>query len=680
MPTTQKVNSNRGTVVRVAFLIALLLAVYARVWRAGFIWDDEMHLTENPCIIGPLGFADIWTSARAVYYPLVLTTFWLIHQVAGLSPLPYHGLNLGWHILGALLLWRVLSQLKIRAAYLGALLWAIHPVMVQSVAWVTEMKNTQSAAFYLLAISLFLQARDFRRPGLYAISLFAFAAALTSKPSTVILPAVLLLCLWWRKELWLRRERPWILLPFFLLSLLASGWTVWEQKFHSGASGPEWKLDFLQRLVISADAIGFYLGKIVWPDPLIFIYPRWQINLAAWTVWLPLLGLLTGTILLLVSYFRFQRRSVLFAFSYFVTALLPVLAFFDVYFFRYSYVSDHFQYLASMGPLALAGSALGSLEAKNAFAGRILLLGVVALLSYLSFQQTAKFQNVFSLYRGILADNPECWMAEYNLAVSLKKDGAEAMPHYRRALELKPDYVEAAFNLARLQLQQNDGAAALQSYERALQYAPNDAEIHNNYGNALRELGRPADAKAEYETALRLNPRFVDARVNLAILLLQQGRAAEARTELETAQATAPGNADVKATLGNVLMKLGDFAGAAASFAAALERDPSHLQALNSLGWLRATAPEASLRDGGKAIELAERALRLPQSSQALALHTLAAAYAETGDFAQASATANRALAAAEKERKPAIIEAVRDELTLYETGLPYHQPSRRKQ
>src|SRR6266496_566119 len=138
-------------------LIALVFVAYARVFNAGFIWDDESHLTQNPCIVGPLGLKEVWTTARAVYYPLVLTTFWALHKVVGLTPWPYHLLNVLLHAGSAVLLWQILRQLNVRGAWLGAAMWALHPVMVQSVAWVTELKNTQSGFFYLVSIFCFLK-------------------------------------------------------------------------------------------------------------------------------------------------------------------------------------------------------------------------------------------------------------------------------------------------------------------------------------------------------------------------------------------------------------------------------------------------------------------------------------------------------------------------------------------
>ena len=196
-------------------LLGLVCVAYVKVINAGFIWDDESHLTRNPCVVGPLGLKEAWTSARAVYYPLVLTTFWTLHKFAGLSPWPYHLLNVFLHAGSALLLWQVLRQLNVRGAWLGAALWALHPVMVQSVAWVTELKNTQSGFFYLLSIFCFLRWKEkprMTRVSLikgaeevlvnhprylrFGLSLLFFILATLSKPSVVMLPVVLFLCIW----------------------------------------------------------------------------------------------------------------------------------------------------------------------------------------------------------------------------------------------------------------------------------------------------------------------------------------------------------------------------------------------------------------------------------------------------------------------------------------------------
>jgi len=671
--------------VRLLGAIVLLLVVflvYARVGAAGFIWDDESHLTQNPCIIGPLGLADIWTSASAVYYPLVLTTFWILHHFVGLNPLPYHILNVAFHAASALLLWRVLVQLRVRGAWLGAAIWALHPVLVQSVAWITEMKNTQSALFYLLAISCFLESRDRKRNGIfYWLTIFFFVAAITSKPSTVMLPVVLALCLWWREGGIKQRDLR-LLLPFVLVSLLGSGWTIWEQKFHSHAAGAEWVQTPLQRILVSADAIWFYLLKLIWPHPLIFIYPRWEVEPSRWFAWIPLAALLVVAAVLFIKR-NTALRPVAFAFAYFVITLFPVLDFFDVYFFRYSFVSDHFQYLASMGPLALTGAAVVMAVEKIGI-HRLAIqaastLGILLVLGALTFHQSAKYHDLISLYQATLAQNPKCWMAEYNLGLALKNQGEvdQAIAHYRSAINIWPDYVEAHYNLGGAYIEKGEFDEALAEYRRAIEIHPDEADSHNNYGSALRELKQFDRAEAEYKRALSLRPQYLDARLNLGSLLLQRGRIAEAITNLETARRLQPNDATTHVTLALALMKNGQGSKAAAEFNHALQLAPDRVNALNGFAWLLATAADDSVRDGKRAVLLAEQANALAGNNDPAILHTLAAAYAEARRFDEALQTARRAMKLASRADNNAVYNAIRDELPLYELGLPYHETAK---
>lgn len=663
------------------FLFAIALAVaitiaYSRVYHAGFIWDDEQHLTQNPVIVGPLSLADIWTSARAVYYPLVLTTFWVLHQFVGLNPLPYHLLNVALHIVSALLLWRVLAQLRVRGAWLGAAIWGLHPVLVQSVAWITELKNTQSTIFYLLSISLLLHSRRQRNSKLcYWLSLLSFAAAITSKPSTVILPAVLALCLCWRRG-GLRWRDLRALIPFLAISLVASAWTIWEQKYHAHALGIEWAQTGLHRILVSADAIWFYLLKLLWPHPLIFIYPRWTIDASRPTAYLPLL------LLVIAAVFLFLKRGavlrpVFFALVYFIIALLPILDFFDVYFFRYSFVSDHFQYLASMGPLALAGAGIWTGCSRLRKLPRVAVsTAVLLLLGVLTFHQTANYRDAITLYRATLAANPRCWMADYNLAIALKDRGQldDAIIHYRHAIATHPNYPEAHFNLARLLLENGRLDEALDHYRNAITLRPSDADTHNNYGSALRQSGRSADAMREYEVALRLDPNYLDARLNLATLLFQTGQISEAIAQWEEAKRIQPNDGTVHAELGNALIKAKRVPEAIGELEKAAQLAPGDVDAINSLAWLLATAADPALRDGTRALAMAERADKITSHTDPVVLHTLAAAYAEAGRFDDAVATARRGMHLASEKKNRLVFEALRDELPLYELGLPYHQ------
>ena len=736
-------------------LIALVFVSYARVLNAGFIWDDESHLTQNPCVVGPLGLKDIWTTTRAVYYPLVLTTFWILHKAAGLNPLPYHILNVLMHAGSAVLLWCVLRELRVPGAWLGAALWALHPVMVQSVAWVTELKNTQSCLFYLLSVFCFLDWQScsrrpvgdarvsyppWRRYGVASsetatgkrgeemkfatagisgrghwwcllLALLFFVMAIASKPSTVMLPAVLALCIWWR-----RRRIQWcdirILVPFTLISALASGWTIWEQKFHAGASGPEWTQSWAERFIIAGRAIWFYVGKLVWPNPLIFIYPRWEISPSRLTAYLPLLAGLVGLVVLWLTRGKW-KRSVSFAAAYFVISLFPVLGFFSVYFFRYSFVSDHFQYLASMGPLALAGAGITEGIAVTGWKSslRPAVCGVLLLvLGVLTWRQNAIYHDIVALYTGTLAKNPGCWMAHYNLGIALRAKGEtdQAVAHYRQAVALRPGYAEAHYNLARILVEKGEFEEAIVHYEKALAVNPADAEAHNNLGSTLFQIGRVDEAIVHYQKALAIQPDYADAscnlanallskgdmdgaivyylaglalspnhaeaQYNLASALLRKGRTDEAIVRYQKTLELQPGNADAHANLGSAFLKKGRPQDAIAQYREALRSAPENVAAQSNLAWLLATCSDPSLRNGSEAVLWAEKASLLSGGNRPVILRILAAAYAETGRFTDALRIAEHALQLADAKDDSILINALRKEIALYQSGLPYHK------
>jgi tetratricopeptide (TPR) repeat protein len=692
---------------------------------------------------------------------LVLTTFWAVHKVVGLSPWPYHLLNVLLHAGSAVLLWRVLRQLDVRGAWLGAALWALHPVMVQSVAWVTELKNTQSGFFYLLSIFYFLKWEEkprmtrisrikgadevlVNRPRYlrFGLSLLFFILATLSKPSVVMLPVVLALCIWWRRgRIYLRDITA--LAPFLLISVLASIWTILEQKFHAGAIGVEWAQTWPERLIVAGRAIWFYLAKLAWPYPLIFIYPHWKINSYQLIAYLPLVAAVAGLLVLWLIRAKWSRAA-LFAAVYYAVSLFPVLGFFSVYFFRYSFVSDHFQYLASMGPLALAGAGIVTACSRLAASGRLSALpstrrhpppqgsgvahspvvtvplagicGVLLLsLALLTWRQIAVYHNLVTLYTATLTKNPGCWMAHYNLGIALNDQGDAdgAIAHYRQAVELRPSYAEAHYNLGRLLAQKGRVDEAIAHYEKALEINPADAETHNNLGATLFANGRVDDAMAHYRKALAIRPDYADASCNLASALLSNGdldgaiahysaclalspnqfevqynlanallrvgRTDEAIAHFQKVLELRPDNADARANLGSAFLAKGHVRDAIAQYRGALRIAPANVVAQSNLAWLLATAADPSLRNGPEAVLLAERAESESSQSEnrALVLRVLAAAYAETGRFVEAKKTAQQALQGAEILGNSTLANAIRDEIALYELGLPYHKEAK---
>lgn len=572
-----------------AIMIVGVVVAYAWSLRGDFLWDDDLHITANPTIVGPLGLKEIWTSARANYFPLVLTNFWLQHAGWGVEPFGYRVVTLAFHVLAALLLWRVLRQLRVPGAWLGAALWAFHPVQVESVAWICELKNTQSAVFFLGAIACYVRALETERNDAppaprrryYVLALVCAVLAILSKPSTVMLPVALGLCAWWlRGRLWWRDAFG--LAPFFALSGLAAGWTIWEQKFHSGAVGPEWSQTFVERVAIAGRAFWFYLGKLLWPEPLIFIYPRWEIDPRQPVAFVGTIGVIA----LFVVLWRGRRgrlRPVLLAAAYFVALLFPVLGFFSVYFFRYSFVGDHFQYLASMAPLALIGAVVTRLSHRTlplVAAALLLALGMA------TARQTRAYLSSEALWRDTIAQNPAAVMAWLNLADTLTKAQRydEAMATYRHALTIRPNDPYGLNDLGNLFVITGRPAEALPHFEQAIALKPDFPDALSNFGNALRSLGRSAEAMEKYRHALGLKPDHAGALNNFGAELAQAGRSAEAIPLFERALQQQPGDAATLDNLAGALREAGRVDEALARHAQVLQLHPDLAEAHANLG------------------------------------------------------------------------------------------------
>ncbi|MBV8279385.1 MAG: tetratricopeptide repeat protein, partial [Verrucomicrobia bacterium] len=440
-------------------LILLVIVAYTPVWRAGFVWDDDAILTANPCIVGPLGLKEIWTTSAADICPLTVSTFWVEHALWGLNPLPYHVVNVLLQGLGAVLLWRVLRSLHVQGAWLGAALWALHPVAVESVAWITEMKNTESVLFFLLSILFFVRWLRAIDPDLrtasglnYALTLLFAALAIASKSSTVILPVVLCLCAWWIEGRWHWRNVARVV-PILIMTIAASALSIWTQSLHLAIlADPQPVPTWPERLAMAGQAIWFYLGKLLWPHPLITIYPRWQIDAEQWVSYLPLLAVIVTLAIFWLNR-QIWSRACFFAFAYFIAALLPVLGLIDNPIFRLSLVFDHFQYLASIGPLALAGTGFVRIAdfiiPKNLWLQSALCAGLLLLLGTATWQRTWAYESQEALWTDAVSKNPDCWVGHYNLGFVFLQKGQvdEAIGRFQKALESNPKFMEAHNNL-----------------------------------------------------------------------------------------------------------------------------------------------------------------------------------------------------------------------------------------
>ena len=518
-------------------LFGLIFLTYARVWHADFIWDDDIHVTLNPCITGSKGVLDIWTSSEARICPLTLTTFWLEYQIWGLNPLAFHLVNVAMHALNAVLLWRVLLGLGVRGAWFGAALWALHPVQVETVAWITELKNTQSGCFFLVTLLAFIRWRKQGRG--YGLVILGSVLAMASKSSTVVLPLVLGLCWWWLDGRWSWRNSL-RLLPIAVLSILTALLSIWTQVVEGGITD-EWHLTTPERLITAGKVVWAYLGTLAKPYPLMFIYPRWELHAEDWGSYIP-----SAAVLLMAGllwWWRARWRAGFMAFALFVVLLLPVLGLVDHFFLRYSFVGDHFQYLASMAPLALAAAGMAVLTARwrrwaTSVCGTLLL----AVLGLLSWHHSRLFENSFVLWRHTLANNPKCWIACSNLSYEFMQKGdlANAMMHVRRALALNPRDIASLLSFGSLLDQVSQTDEAVETTRQALDLYERNPQGHNQMGMLLLNQGKVDEAIGHFRRCVELGANGVLPRIMLGSALLQKGRVDDAVSELRQVLAIRP--------------------------------------------------------------------------------------------------------------------------------------------
>lgn len=558
-------------------LVAATLLTYAPALRAGFVWNDRDYVTA-PELRSLDGLRQIWfhVGATEQYYPLLHGAFWVQHRLWGDNPAGYHLLNVLLHAGAALLFAAVLRRLAVPGAWLAAFVFALHPVCVESVAWISEQKNTQSLVFFLAAALVYLRFDDTRRGSAYAAATALFVCALLSKTTVAVLPPALLVVFWWRRGRLDGRRDVLPLLPWFALGAAAGLFSAWVEKTHLGADGAEFALDPAQRLLLAGRIPWFYLGRLLWPADLVFIYPRWTVDPASAASWLfPL-----ATLALLFALWRLRHRSraPLAAALVFGGALFPVLGFFNVFAFLYSFVADHWQYLPALALIALGAAALARLLANRPPALRLgLPVLLLAALAAQSTSQTRAYADLKTLYHTTVVRNPAAWMAHNNLGNLYRAEGRLdlAVAHLQAALRARSDLPKAHLNLGHCLRDLKRPADALEHYRRAAALDPNYAEAHNHLGRTLRETGRPADALAPAETAVRLAPALADARNNLGMILRDLRRPAEALVHFETAVRLDPRSAPAHLNLALTLSQLGRADEALAAYAAARRLNPA---------------------------------------------------------------------------------------------------------
>lgn len=613
-----------------AALLLIMLAVYYPAWHGGPLWDDDAHMTRVD-LRSLQGLWRIWFEVGATqqYYPVTHSAFWVLHRLFGDATLGYHLVNIALHAASAFLFAVILRRLGVPGAWLAALIFAVHPVHVESVAWITELKNTLSGTLYLGATLVYLQFDTHRRRLSYGLALGLFVLALFGKTVTATLPAALLVVFWWQRGRLRQREDVLPLVPFFALGIAAGLVTAWVERTQIGAGGAAFDLSLIERGLIAGRAICFYLEKLMWPAKLVFIYPRWNVSQVIWWQYLyPL-----AVVLLLAGLWRYrtQSRAPLAAFLLFIGTLFPALGFVNVYPFVFSFVADHFQYLASLGPIALAAAGVTLLMQRWRVAPRtvvvLALVGVALPLSALSWQESRQYVDEETLYRTTLEGNPSSPMVHNNLgellyarAGAANPDArllAEAEGHYREALRLMPDaFPQARNNLGstlmalgqfddavpefrealrhrpddsrirgnlvlafakKCQALQNGGRVddAIVACREALQISPGDADVHGLLADALASRQAFDEAIPHYRAFVNIRPRDVNAWTGLGVALIVTGRTTEAIAAFRSAVAAAPETGRPRQNLARALLDHGDVREAVEHARKAVRLDPN---------------------------------------------------------------------------------------------------------
>jgi tetratricopeptide (TPR) repeat protein len=642
---------SKGSLLRAAALVVATFVCYFPALRGEFIWDDDRHVSDNRMLRSARGLRRIWFEPGVTpqYYPMTHTSFWLEYRLWKLDPTGYHVTNVLLHAVNALLLWRLLARLEVPGSFLAAAVFALHPVNVESVAWISERKNVLASSFFLFSLGTYVTSGEVsatepgRRfacfsslrfaPAWWNASFVLFLCALFSKTITCSLPAVVILILWWKRKLTAREVVK--LVPFFVVGIAMGLVTARMEHSYVGASGSDWDISFAARCIIAARAVWFYVGKLLVPARLTFSYPRWEIDARDPLAWVRVVALLSAIVLLFVLQNRKRiGRAPIAAVLIFIGTLVPALGFINTYPMRYSFVADHFAYLSSAAMIALVIATLLRLKTPRAA-----LVLVLPILGFLTWSRAHVYANAESIWRDTIAKNPSSWMARHNLGVTLsaqadedlragRSDTAhaklnEALKLFDEVERLRPGHEKLWANRADALQKLGRYNAALAIYRERLRNDPNNARLLEQVGMVLNEMGRHGEALEHFRGAVALDPNASESHVNLARALEAQGRYDEAMAVYDAAIARLPNDpllrlaygtllyrhevnrlhdaaaqfeaylklrpddADAHATAGFIYGELGQYDDAKREFRSALKIDPSHVNAMRGMNLLR---------------------------------------------------------------------------------------------
>jgi len=698
-------SGNRGLVFGIcAFLAAIVWLVFGQTVHYAFVnLDDNAYVFENPDVTAGLTLQGVVSALHSGgpntwdWVPLTTISHMVDAQLFGLNAGGHHLTNVLLHTAGAILLFLVLRKMTgaiWRSAFVAAV-FAVHPLRVESVAWVTERKDVLSGVFFMLTLWAYVEyvrkPRSFIR---YLTVMFLFALGLMSKPMLVTLPFVLLLLDYWPLNRFPPLSPgsgvepvPWLTnfsiparlvaekIPLLMLSVAACILTFMalSDNIWSSEAYP-----FPMRMSNALVSYVAYIWLMLCPLKLAVFYP-YPTN--GWPLWDIISAfILLAVISLGVFLGRRKRPYLLTGWLWYLGMLVPVIGLLDAG--RQAH-ADRFTYLPQIGLYLLLiwatadGCARWRLHrAVPAGVSGMILIAMI----FCARTQTSHWQNSESLWTHTLACTSGNVLAQNNLGEALLRMGRddEALVHFQEALQIDSRYARAHYNLGNLFHRMGKDDEAMVHFQEALQINPRYAEAHDNLGSELFSKGRVDDAIVQFEQALQIDPRNADAHYNLGCALLSSGRLDEAIIHFQISLQINPENADAQISIGNALLQMGRDDEAIVHYRRALQINPDSPEVQNNLSWMLATAPQAALRDGHQAVDLAQRANQSAGGENPGILCTLAAAYAEVGRFDDAVRSAQKALTLAQAAGQSNLVEQLDGQLRLYLVKLPFHQNSRR--
>jgi protein O-mannosyl-transferase len=618
-----------GLVLGAAAIVLGTIIAYLPAMRGDFIWDDDYYVTNNVLLRTWAGLPRIWTdilpSPRDYplpqYYPLTHTSFWIEYQLWGMNPTGYHLTNVLLHAASALLIWLILKKLAVPGAWVAAAIFAVHPINVESVAWIAERKNVLSGFFFFSSLYVYLRYSGLipgphkpheylalpREPErVYGLALVLFICALLSKTVTFSLPAVVLLLMWWKRgRIGWKEVLP--LIPFFVLGIAAGLLTSWMEQHRVMAVGPDWDHGPLARVLIAGRALWFYVQKLIVPYPLIFNYPRWEIDPGSLLQWLfPIAAV--AVIVALVVLRRRLGRGPLTAVLYYAGTLFPALGFVNVFPHRYSFVADHFVYLSSIGLIALAVAgvtrACTKYLSRDAFTGGALpatAAGVLLVFLLLSVMRSRVYAGPVQLWTTTLEQTDyRSWFAANNYGLLLleqaRRDAsagrtqaaqerlAAAEKWFHRVLRLREHHPEARYNLGLIAEHRGEREQAMRWYHESLQQRPNYELPLYRLAVMLQSAGQFDEAERYLRRVIELSPRDINAHLTLGVLLEDRADFDAALEQYEQAADLDPESGAAFRRIGNMLLRQGRAQESLTYFAEAARLEPENETVPNNVG------------------------------------------------------------------------------------------------